>query len=411
MIAIAHILYFIIPKFSTPDWKKIVKGGIFLKTVGIICEYNPLHAGHKKQIDTVRSICGEDTAVVCLMSGNFVQRGAPAIIDKSLRAKAALSSGADLVLELPTQYALSSAEGFASGGVRILGDFCDYLCFGAENPEQSDLMITAAALLSDTFSQLLKDALETGVSFPAARQAALEKMGLEGNLLATPNNILAVEYCKAILSQDCGMRPLPIQREGNYHDTEADQENPSATAIRSLMLGDRYWKCYVPGEVVELFEAAALHDLHAGERAVLGKLRTMTDGEFEALPYGSEGLWRKFMHACRSCATLDEIIAATKSKRYTHTRITRMIMCAFLGLTETDLSAPVPYTRVLGLNDRGRTVLKAARESGTFLNAGEHHDSDYCRREYRIGDLYGLFALDTPEAPGAEAKRRIIYLK
>ena len=173
MIAIAHILYFIIPKFSTPDWKKIVKGGNFLKTVGIICEYNPLHAGHKKQIDTVRSLCGEDTAVVCLMSGNFVQRGAPAIIDKSLRAKAALLNGADLVLELPTEYALSSAEGFASGGVRILGDFCDYLCFGAENPEQSDLMLTAAALLSDSFSELLRDALETGVSFPAARQAAL----------------------------------------------------------------------------------------------------------------------------------------------------------------------------------------------------------------------------------------------
>jgi len=388
-----------------------VKGGIFLKTVGIICEYNPLHAGHKKQIDTVRRICGEDTAIVCLMSGNFVQRGAPAIIDKSLRAKAAILSGADLVLELPTEYALSSAEGFAAGGVRILGDFCDYLCFGAENPEQSDLMLTAAALLSDTFSELLKDALETGVSFPAARQAALEKMGLDGNLLATPNNILAVEYCKAILSQDCGMRPLPIQREGNYHDTEADQENPSATAIRSLMLGQRYWKCYVPGEVVELFEEAKLHDIHAGERAILAKLRTMTDEEFEALPYGSEGLWRKFMHACRECATLEEIIAATKSKRYTHTRITRMVMCAFLGLTEADLAAPVPYTRVLALNDRGRTVLKAAREIGTFLNAGEHHDSGYCRREYQIGDLYGLFALDAPEAPGTESKRRIVYLK
>ncbi|MBR3972871.1 MAG: nucleotidyltransferase family protein [Oscillospiraceae bacterium] len=382
-----------------------------MKTVGIICEYNPLHAGHKKQIDTVRRICGEETAVVCLMSGNFVQRGAPAIIDKSLRAKAAILSGADLVLELPTEYALSSAEGFAAGGVRILGDFCDYLCFGAENPEQSDLMLTAAALLSDTFSELLRDALETGVSFPAARQAALEKMGLDGNLLATPNNILAVEYCKAILSQDCGMRPLPIQREGSYHDTEADQENPSATAIRSLMLGDRYWKCYVPGEAVELFENAHLHDLRTGERAVLAKLRTMTDEEFEALPYGSEGLWRKFMHACRECATLDEIIAATKSKRYTHTRITRMVMCAFLGLSEADLSSPVPYTRVLALNDRGRTILKAARETGTFLNAGEHHDSDYCRREYQIGDLYGLFALDNPEAPSAEAKRRIIYLK
>ena len=126
-------------------------------TVGIICEYNPLHLGHKKQIDRIRAAFGEETCIVCAMSGNFVQRGMPAIIDKSVRAKAALLCGADLVLELPVTCALSSAEGFAAGGVRILSSLCDTLCFGAETPDGDNLMNTARALLSDAFQPLLKE--------------------------------------------------------------------------------------------------------------------------------------------------------------------------------------------------------------------------------------------------------------
>ena len=379
-----------------------------MDTIGIICEYNPLHTGHRKQIDLLR---GDDSAVVCLMSGNFVQRGVPAIIDKSIRAEAAIRCGADLVLELPAVYALSSAEGFAAGGVKILSGFCNKLCFGAETADKDALLNTAKALLSEEFPPLLRSQLELGKSFPAARQAALEEMGLDGALLESPNNILAVEYCKAILNQESAMEPMPIHRGGDYHDTQAQLENPSATAIRGLMLEHRYWKSYVPGEAVELFEHAPLHHISAGERAILARLRTMTDEEFEALPYGSEGLWRKFMHACRSCATLEAIIDATKSKRYTRTRIDRMIMCAYLGLTAEDLNAPVPYVRVLALNDRGRTILKKARETGIFLNAGDMEDCTYCRKEQQMGDLYGLFALEAPEAPAIEANRRIYYHK
>ena len=379
-----------------------------MNTIGIICEYNPLHTGHKKQIDLLRS---EDSAVVCLMSGNFVQRGVPAIIDKSVRAAAAVACGADLVLELPAVYALSSAEGFAAGGVKILSGFCDKLCFGAETADKDALMNTAKALLSEELPPLLRNHLEQGKSFPAARQAALEEMGLDASLLESPNNILAVEYCKAILSQKSNLEPMPIHRGGDYHDTQAQLENPSATAIRGLMMEHRYWKSYVPGEAVELFEHATLHHISAGERAILARLRTMSDEAFEALPYGSEGLWRKFMHACRSCATLDEIIEATKSKRYTRTRIDRMIMCACLGLTAEDLTAPVPYVRVLALNDRGRTILKKAREHGIFLNAGDIENCAYGQKEQQIGDLYGLFALDGPEKPGSEANRRIYYHK
>ncbi len=379
-----------------------------MKIVGIICEYNPMHRGHKKQIDEIRRIRGEDTAIVCLMSGNYVQRGAPAILDKSCRAEAALNCGADLVLELPPQYALSSAEGFAAGGVRILGRFCDYLCFGAEDANTDALVETARVLLSDTFPPLLKQQLETGKSFPAAREAALVQMGLNGSLLAGPNNILAVEYCKAILHQNVPMQPMPIFRGGSYHDNLPNPENPSATSLRALMTAGEPFDSFVP-EGCRIFLDAPLHTLGAGERAILSKLRTMADEEFEALPYGSEGLWRKLMHASRSEATLEAIIAATKSKRYTRTRIDRMILCAFLGLSAEDLASEPPYTRVLGLSVRGRAVLKRARETGTFLNAGEVIPGPYWEKERRIGDLYGLFCTEAPETPGAESRRRIIY--
>ena len=382
-----------------------------MKIVGIICEYNPLHKGHAKQFAQIRALLGEDTVIVCLMSGNFVQRGMPAIIDKSLRAKAAIHCGADLVLELPVTYALSSAEGFAAGGVRILGSFCDYLCFGAENADAVLLMQAASALLSEDFPPLLRKYLEAGISFPAARQAALEEMGIRSELLEQPNNILAVEYCKAILSQGCAVQPLPIHRAGSYHAENADLENPSATSVRKLMMAGSDWKSFVPESICHVFDGAPLHSIEAGARAILSRLRTMTDEEFEMLPYGSEGLWRKFMHACRSEATLDDIIAATKSKRYTRTRIDRMIMCAYLGITLQDMLSPVPYTRVLGFNDSGRFALKAARQTGSFLNAGEIDLTDYGAKERRIGDLYGLFCESAPEAPGVESARRIYYHK
>ena len=170
-----------------------------MKISGIICEYNPLHLGHKTQLDLLRKENPEG-GIVCLMSGNFVQRGKPAIIDKQLRAKAAVRCGADLVLELPLTAALSSAEGFAAEGVRILGSFCDELCFGAETADKDMLTAIAAALLNPNFPEHLTAALETGVSFPVARQIALESMGIDAAALNQPNNILAVEYCKAILA-------------------------------------------------------------------------------------------------------------------------------------------------------------------------------------------------------------------
>ena len=379
-----------------------------MNTVGIICEYNPFHLGHKKQLDIVRSTYGENCAIVCLMSGSFVQRGMPAIFDKSLRARAAIACGADLVLELPVTCALSSAEGFAAGGVRILSSLCNILCFGAESGNAASLMQTAGTLLGPEFSNALRVELETGKSFPAARQAALERMGANASLLTNPNDILAVEYCKAIIEQNSSLIPFPIHREGCYHDTAPDPLNPSATAVRRRILNRERWAEFVPEEVRKLFENAPQFDLSAGERAMLYRLRTMTDEEFEALPYGSEGLWRRLMHASRSQAGLEDILAATKSKRYTRSRLDRMVMCAFLGITALDLETQAPYTRVLAFSNAGRTILKNAKGRVPLLHIGEAHDSAYWALEQRCDDLHGLFRLDSPQCAGGESQRRVI---
>ena len=376
-----------------------------MSITGIICEYNPFHKGHQKQIDYLRA---QGHSVVCLMSGNFVQRGHPAIFNKMARASAAVACGADLVLELPVQYALSSAEGFAGGGVEILSRLCDFLCFGVETADETTLMNTAKTLLTQDFSEKLRLQLDKGLSFPAARAEALAMLGVDKNIVETPNNILAVEYCKAILSQNSPLTPLPIHRVGSYHDSTADDENPSATALRILIQNGQKWADFVPKPAFFEQEVARVHTIEYGEKAILARLHTMTDAEFEALPYGSEGLWRKLMHASRKCTTLEEIIAETKSKRYTRTRIDRMILCAFLELTAEIMVFPAPYCRVLAFNDTGREILSQVRDSGFFVNIGTDTRHPYQEIERRATALYGLFA-DQPESPIAEENYRVYY--
>lgn len=379
-----------------------------MKITGVICEYNPFHNGHAKQLFFMRRQGG----TVCLMSGDYVQRGEPAILDKYVRAAAAVACGADLVLELPVTYALRSAEGFAAGGVEILTKLgcVDALCFGCETGKTETLMETAKLLLTEAFAQKLRSELASGVSFPCARQNALEALGGDGDLLENPNDILAVEYCKAILQQSSGLAPLPLLREGSYLDS-LDEENPSASSLRSV--GD--WAAYVPAEALSIYAGAARHTVAAGERAWLSRLRFMSEQDFAQLPYGSEGLWRKLMRACREQATLEEIIAATKSKRYTRTRIMRMLLCAYLGITKDLLEREAPYVRVLALHEEGQKILRAAREEGalTILNAGETApDSEYAQLERRASDLYGLFAAaETPSAPGTEQAARAVPVK
>ena len=406
-----------------------------METVGIICEYNPFHNGHLRQLRLARERAGEDCAVVCLMSGNYVQRGEPAIFPKSLRAEAALRCGADLVLELPLTVALSSAEGFASGGVAILSRLgCDCLCFGMESETLEDIMSTARANLDPAFDALLRAELATGCSYPAARQRALDRLAeaddpigprsenRHADVLSNPNDILAVEYCKALLRQRSPMQPLPITRPNTCHSSVLDPEAPSATALRASLTAfplkgkalaepSVEWRTAVPPEVTDLYASARVHTMQAGERAVLALLRTLPDGAYRALPFGSEGLWSKLMKNARSLSSVAEIIDATKSKRYTRSRIQRMLLCALLGLTAADLEREPPYVRVLAFNDRGREALRAMKPRFPLVNAGETPpDSSYYALETRAADLYSLFSHDGPRPAGEEARLRVKYI-
>lgn len=379
--------------------------------VGVICEYNPFHNGHLRQFSQIRARFGAQTAIVCLMSGNYVQRGAPAVFDKTTRARAALLCGADLVLELPLTYALSSAEGFAQGGVSILSALgCNALCFGSETGDSNILMSTAKLLLTPELDRLLLSHLQTGVSYPTARQRALRELG--GIELSQPNDILGVEYCKAILRQHSPLVCFALQRAGDYH-TASDPQAPSAEAIRAVIDRPETWRASVPECLLPLYETALRYSLAAGERAILARVRTLEDAEFSALPFGAEGLWRRLMAACRSCGSVEEILQTTKSKRYTRTRLQRMLLCAYLGLTQEQLGRQAPYVRVLGFDERGRALLRGFKERFAVVDAGQTPpDAAYYELECRASDLYALFCEDPGQlAPGKEQALRNIYRK
>lgn len=385
-----------------------------MTTVGIICEYNPFHNGHKKQFDLIRRQFGEDTRIVCLMSGNFVQRGAPAIFDKYTRAKAAVLSGADLVLELPVTAAISSAEGFAQGAVSILSRLTiDYLCFGSESGDLPAIERTAKILNSEEFEQKLSQYNEKDLSYAAARQMALTELSANHAILSAPNDILAVEYCKALQAMNSPIRPYAVRREGSYNAEAPEKNNPSAKSLRSLETEELC--AYVPNEAFEVFRAAPTYRLHFGERVVLARLRTMTDADYEALPYGNEGLWRRFMHAGREEVSLDAVIESTKTKRYAYTRICRMLLCAYLGITKDILSWSSDYVRILAADDAGTALIRMFREQGSIslINAGQVPENKaYYALECRCAELFSLLC-DPKHPPKAdfEATGRIFLKK
>ncbi len=383
-----------------------------MEVVGVICEYNPFHLGHGRQLRRIREALGPDTAVVCAMSGPFVQRGEPAVFGKDVRARAAVLCGADLVVELPLTAALSSAEGFARGGVAVLTGLgvVDRLCFGCESGDGAALDGTARVLLSPEFGPALRRRLESGVSFAAARAAAAADLGADASLLRRPNDILAVEYCKALRQLGSPLRPLALRRPGDYHAAAPDPENPSATALRALLAAGGDWQAYVPPAAAAVFSDARRHAMAWGERAVLARLRALDDAAFQALPYGSEGLWRRLAAACRREPSVEAILRAVKSKRYAYARLMRMLQCAYLGLTAADLARPAPHIRVLAFSAAGRRLLRAARARATLpvVNAGEvPPDRDYWALECRAADLYALYAEGDPEPPGSEAALRV----
>ena len=344
-----------------------------MDVAGIIAEYNPLHLGHTLQIRRTRELLGADSAVVCVMSGNFVQRGDFALVRKHARAEAAVRSGADLVVELPLPWAVSSAEGFAEGAVQVLAGtgVVTHLSFGSECGDAALLQEVAAALDSAEYSDRLRTLLEGGMSYAACRQAAVEDiLGTEkAAVLEKPNNNLGVEYCRALSRRNSSISPVAILRQGAEHDGCAVDGIASASEIRRLVRQGETEEALVlmapaMAEIYRREEAAGRAPVLAetSERAMLARLRSMTEAEFGRLDEGGEGLGNRFCAAVRTASGLQELLEGVKTKRYAYARLRRMVLWAYLGLEPGSRPEKVPYLRILAANERGRTLLRQMRE-------------------------------------------------
>ncbi len=347
-----------------------------MRICGIVSEYNPFHKGHAHQISQAKARLGEDCVVVCCMSSDFVQRGDAAILPKHLRAKAAVLGGADVVLELPAPYALRSAEGFAQSAVDILlgtGVLTD-LSFGAEDADAELLMETASLLLEHQTVQDTLLHLKTGISYAAARERALyARVKEKAEILQKPNNILAVEYCKALLRREADVNILPIPRKGADHDAGAEGDYASASYIRELLREGKTDETlpYLPESTSTILKEAmdkgqALIDQCRLENAMLSTLVRLTADDLAALPDANEGLDNRLLEAIRKGRSIEDICAQAKTKRYALSRIRRMVFCACLGITRQEAETPPPYARVLAFSDKGREVLKLARKQAAI---------------------------------------------
>ena len=336
--------------------------------IGIVGEYNPFHYGHKHHIAETKRLLGEDCPVVCAMSGDFIQRGEAAVYSKFARAEAAVRSGVDLVLELPPAWALSSAEGFARGAVGLLGSIgvVTHLSFGSECGEVEPLETLAEILLDPLIGADIRRELEAqeGIPFAAARQRAVAKRAGElSGQLETPNNILAVEYIKAVYEQGLSIKPVTVQRFGSGHDKMSESGHKSAAEIRRALANGADISASVPGSAYEIYrrEDKLGHGpvlMENLESAMISRLRMLPDSAFAALPDAGEGLNNRLARAAREESGLDAVIAAAKSKRYALSRIRRMVMCAVLGISADMSRETPPYARVLAANARGCALLR-----------------------------------------------------
>ena len=331
--------------------------------IGIVAEYNPFHNGHARLIEQTRAQLGAVCPVVCVMSGDFVQRGSPAVYSKFARAEAAVRCGADLVLELPLPWSLSSAEGFARGAVGLLGSLgvVTHLSFGSECGELDPLQRVAEALLDPLLGEDLRAELRSGIPFAAARQQAVaRRVGALAELLQAPNNILAVEYLKAIYDQRLELHPLTVLRTGAQHDRFAEGNIRSASELRMRIGTGEDVSVFLPRVAAEIFAREKTRGRgpvlpEALESALLSRLRMLPRTAYNALPGATEGLGNSLYRAAHEEPTLDGVLAAAKSKRYALARIRRMTMCAALGM---DGGTP-PYARVLAIGAQGRELLRA----------------------------------------------------
>ena len=340
--------------------------------IGIIAEYNPFHSGHSYHIRQARRQLGEGSPVVCVMSGNWVQRGDAALCDKWSRTAMAIRGGADLVLELPTLWAVSSAETFARGGVFLLHatGVVDTLSFGSETGCLPPLQTVADYLDSEAYLPALRRHLDKGISFPVARHRAVhEGCGQAAECLQNPNNNLGVEYLRAIRYTNSGITPSTLLRQGVAHDSPASSADfASASHLRQRLLsGDTSpLTPYLTLEDETVLREGGLSSLTYGTRGVFARLRAMSPEEFLLLPDSGEGLHNRLWEAVQQTSNLEDLYTLTKSRRYPHARIRRLVLWAFLGIHAEDRHDHPPYLRVLGMNRRGQALLKTMKATATL---------------------------------------------
>lgn len=395
------------------------------KTAAIIAEYNPFHNGHRLHIQRTRELCGAETVVV-IMSGNYVQRGECAVCDKFARTRMALAGGADLVLELPLPFALAGAEKFAAGGAGIADALgcVDYLSFGMEC-EDLDALISASNVVSDeSIKPELDRLLGNGNSFAAARTEAVRRVygDAAAEIICMPNNTLAVEYIMALKRLHSRILPVGIRREGALHDSgELSGDIASATAVRRMMGEGRlkeaavYMPDYSFRELEGLMrEGKSPADLKSCERAILSRLRGMTREQIARLPDISEGLENRIFDCVRTACSLDELLDSIKTKRYSHARIRRIVLSAFLGI-HREHAGSLRYIRILGMNERGKRLLSLAEPKLPLISSYRQAMAlpQESRRHYLLeshaDDLWGLM---TPaiQTCGADMTSKLIVV-
>ena len=345
------------------------------KVLGIVCEYNPFHNGHLYHLEELKKITGSNYSIA-IMSGNFTQRGSTAIIDKWSRAETALNAGIDLVIELPTLYAISSAENFADGAIHILDSLkiVDYVGFGAETSDIDVLDNIADVLYNEprAYKTLLSCELNKGISFPKARENALliylNNIRKYVNVVSAPNNILGIEYIKALKKYKSVIKPVSIARfEAGHNDLSYHSNIASGTTIRNIIKNGNFdiLRRLVPESTYSILmnnikQTHIVPDLSVFEKQIFYNLRKMSIDEIRQLPDVTEGLEFSIKKTANSCNSIYEFLNIIKSKRYTSTRLQRILLYSLLGITKKDMELSkkvTPYIRVLGLNNKGKFMI------------------------------------------------------
>ncbi len=359
-----------------------------MKTAAIIAEYNPFHNGHEYHIRKTRE--NECTHIIAIMSGNFVQRGTPAVVNRFLRAQMAVQGGADLVVELPLPWSASAAPDFADGAVQILNStgIVDVLSFGCESADLQLLKNTTKKLQEPEMQTAIKRFLAQGFAYPVAVTNALKTTGDMSicDFLAKPNNMLAMEYCKKIAASKVEM--LPILRVGCEHDADdAAASFASASFIRKEIYKSynsdlEIYNLYnvTPRQSFQLLHtainsSAAPADLNKFNLAAMARLQMLSSDNFKSLPYVGDGTQYRLHEAVQKAVSFDQACDIAKNKQLTHARIRRILLQAALGMHNQQPMKKVPYIRVLAMNQNGRELLRKMQSDATLPIIMRHADA------------------------------------